>query len=64
MGKCKSESAVSCEFSPDGQTIMTGVLNPRLRVDNELRVRINIYKFLLFKRINEILSIIKYLNSI
>mmetsp|Transcript_25171 Transcript_25171/g.22198 ORF Transcript_25171/g.22198 Transcript_25171/m.22198 type:complete len:292 (+) Transcript_25171:711-1586(+) len=38
MGTCKSSSAVSCQWSPDGRKIMTGVLNPRLRVDNNYRI--------------------------
>jgi translation initiation factor 2A len=38
VGSCKSNSAVSCLWSPDGRRILTGVLNPRLRVDNCYKV--------------------------
>jgi len=38
IGSCKSNTAVSCLWSPDGKRILTGVLNPRLRVDNCYKV--------------------------
>jgi len=38
IGTCKSNSAVSCIWSPDARRILTGVLNPRLRVDNGYKV--------------------------
>jgi translation initiation factor 2A len=41
VGTCKSNSAVSCAWSPDGRRLLTGVLNPRLRVDNKY----NIFKY-------------------
>jgi len=34
----KSNTAVSCTWSPDGRRLMTGVLNPRLRVDNDYKI--------------------------
>lgn len=38
IGQCKANSAVYCGWSPDGRKIMTAVLNPRLRVDNNFKV--------------------------
>jgi len=38
MGSFKANSAVSCMWSPDSRRILTGVLNPRLRVDNGYKV--------------------------
>jgi len=38
LGTCKSNTAVNCSWSPDGRRILTGVLNPRLRVDNGYKV--------------------------
>jgi len=38
LGTCKANSAVSCKWAPDGRRLMTGVLNPRLRVDNCYKV--------------------------
>jgi len=38
VGTCKSHSAVSCRWAPDGRKILTGVLNPRLRVSNNYKV--------------------------
>jgi translation initiation factor 2A len=38
VGSCKSNSAVSCLWAPDARRILTGVLNPRLRVDNCYKV--------------------------
>lgn len=44
IGSCKSNSAVSCIWAPDGKKFLTGVLNPRLRVDNNFKVN-TIQKF-------------------
>jgi len=38
VGTCKSNSAVFCSWAPDGRRILTGVLNPRLRVDNGYKI--------------------------
>jgi len=38
IGSCKSNSAVYCGWSPDGRRLLTAVLNPRLRVDNNYKV--------------------------
>mmetsp|Transcript_16552 Transcript_16552/g.14348 ORF Transcript_16552/g.14348 Transcript_16552/m.14348 type:complete len:162 (+) Transcript_16552:1121-1606(+) len=38
LGTSKSNSAVSCEWAPNGRKLMTGVLNPRLRVDNDYKI--------------------------
>lgn len=38
IGTCKSGSAVSCRWAPDGRRILTGVLNPRLRVSNNYKI--------------------------
>lgn len=38
IGTCKSNSAVSCIWAPDARRILTGVLNPRLRVDNGYKI--------------------------
>jgi translation initiation factor 2A len=37
IGQFKSNAAVYCGWSPDGRKIMTAVLNPRLRVDNNIK---------------------------
>lgn len=38
VGKCKSSSASSCLWSNDGRKFMTGVVTPRLRVDNNFKI--------------------------
>lgn len=38
VGNCKSNSAVSMIWHPDGRQFMTAVLNPRLRVENNFKV--------------------------
>lgn len=37
IGKNKAHCTVSCEWSSDGAQVMTAVLNPRVRVDNEVK---------------------------
>lgn len=34
IGSCKSNSASYCAWSPDDRKLITGILTPRLRVDN------------------------------
>jgi len=50
----KSNSAVSCLWAPDGKRILTGVLNPRLRVDNAYKV---------FKYTGELLNSVDYSDT-
>jgi translation initiation factor 2A len=38
IAKCKSPSAASCIWSPDGRKFLTAVLTPRLRVENEFSI--------------------------
>jgi len=54
VGTCKSNSAVSCIWSPDARRILTGVLNPRLRVDNGYKV---------FKYTGELLNSVDYSST-
>lgn len=54
IATCKSNSAVSCLWAPDGKRILTGVLNPRLRVDNAYKV---------FKYTGEILNSVDYSDT-
>lgn len=37
IGKNKAHCTVICEWSPDGQQIMTAVIHPRVRIDNEIK---------------------------
>lgn len=37
IGKNKAHCTVGCEWSPDGSQVMTAVLYPRVRVDNEVK---------------------------
>jgi len=50
----KSNSAVSYLWAPDGKRILTGVLNPRLRVDNAYKV---------FKYTGELLNSVDYSDT-
>lgn len=54
IATCKSNSAVSCLWAPDGKRILTGVLNPRLRVDNAYKV---------FKYTGELLNSVDYSDT-
>ena len=54
IGTCKSGSAVSCKWAPDGRRILTGVLNPRLRVSNNYKI---------FKYNGELLQHVDFSNS-
>jgi len=38
IGSCKAHCAVHCEWSPDGNYLLTAVLSPRIRVDNGYQV--------------------------
>lgn len=38
VGHCQSQGSALCEWAPDGGTLLTGVLTPRLRVDNNFKV--------------------------
>ena len=38
IGLCTSNSASFCLWSPDGRKILTAIVTPRLRVDNEFRI--------------------------
>lgn len=38
VGHFQSQGSATCEFSPDGSALLTAVLTPRLRVDNNFKV--------------------------
>lgn len=38
VGHCQSQGAAFCEWAPDGATLLTGILTPRLRVDNSWKL--------------------------
>jgi translation initiation factor 2A len=38
LGHCQTQGSALCEWAPDGSTLLTGVLTPRLRVDNNFKV--------------------------
>lgn len=38
LGKCKAHCAVACEWAPDGRHLLAGVLFPRVRVENEVKL--------------------------
>lgn len=38
VGNMKSSSAVNCTWSPDGRQLITAVLFPRLRIENNFKV--------------------------
>jgi translation initiation factor 2A len=38
VGECRSLSAITCNWAPDGRKFYTAIINPRLRVDNHYRI--------------------------
>jgi translation initiation factor 2A len=54
IGSFKSNSAVSCIWSPDSRRMLTGVLNPRLRVDNGYKI---------FKYNGDVLNTVDYSHT-